>query len=352
MTSGSQIHVGDVAVGGGAPVSVQSMTNTDTRDAEATLSQIRSLAAYGCEIVRVAVADDAAVTALPAIVAGSPLPVVADIHFKAGLAIASVAAGVAGLRINPGNIGSRQKVESVTAAAQAAGIPIRIGVNSGSLPKARRVQADSDPVAALVATVLDYVELFESMDFQDFKVSAKSSSVRETIDANLTLARRMDHPIHLGVTEAGTRLTGSIKSAVGIGALLAQGVGDTIRVSLTGDPVEEIRTGFEILKSLGLREHGANLISCPTCGRTEIDVEGIALEVEQRLADLDEHIEVAVMGCVVNGPGEARRADFGIAGGKGEGLIFARGEAIRKVQADELVEALFQEIEKNRRQPA
>ncbi|MHB0867111.1 MAG: flavodoxin-dependent (E)-4-hydroxy-3-methylbut-2-enyl-diphosphate synthase [Thermoleophilia bacterium] len=352
MTSKNQIYIGGVPVGGGAPVSVQSMTNTDTRDIEATLSQIRSLAAYGCEIVRVAVADEAAVAALTGITAASPLPVVADIHFKARLAIASVAAGAAGLRINPGNIGSRDKVESVTAAARAAGIPIRIGVNSGSLPKSRRTLADSDPAAALVATVLDYVDMFEAMDFLDFKVSAKSSSVRETIDANLSLARQIDYPIHLGVTEAGTRRAGSIKSAVGIGALLAQGVGDTIRVSLTGDPVEEIRTGYEILKNLGLREHGANLISCPTCGRTEIDVEGIALEVERRLETLDENIEVAVMGCVVNGPGEARRADFGIAGGKGEGLIFARGEAIRKVPAHELVEALFHEIEKNLRHPS
>lgn len=351
MTSKKQIYLGGVPVGGGAPVTVQSMTNTDTRDAEATLSQIRSLAAYGCEIVRVAVVDEAAVAALPVIVAESPLPVVADIHFKAGLAIASVAAGAAGLRINPGNIGSRDRVESVVAAARAAGIPIRIGVNAGSLPKAKRELADRDPVAALVQTVLDYVAMFEAMDFRDFKVSAKSSSVRETIDANLALARRMDYPIHLGVTEAGTRRAGSIKSAVGIGALLAQAVGDTIRVSLTGDPVEEIRTGFEILRSLGLREHGSDLISCPTCGRTEIDVEGIALEVERRLQALGESIEVAVMGCVVNGPGEARRADFGIAGGKGEGLIFARGEAIRKVPADELVDALFEEIEKNRHHP-
>jgi (E)-4-hydroxy-3-methylbut-2-enyl-diphosphate synthase len=346
MTSKLQIHIGNLAIGGGAPVSVQSMTSTDTRDAEATLGQIRSLAAYGCEIVRVAIPDEAAVEALAQITAESPLPVVADIHFKAKLAVAAVTSGAAGLRINPGNIGSRDRVSKVIEAAGAAGIPIRIGVNAGSLPKEKRTLAEKEPVRALVETILDYVTLFEELDCRDFKVSAKSSSVTETIEANLALAREIDYPIHLGVTEAGTYWTGSIKSAVGIGALLAQGVGDTIRVSLTGDPVEEVRTGYEILRSLGLREHGPNLISCPTCGRTEIDVETIALEVERRLADYDTAFEVAVMGCAVNGPGEARRADFGIAGGKGEGLIFAHGEAIRKVPASRLVEALFEEIGK------
>lgn len=349
MASGKQIHVGRVAVGGGAPVSVQSMTNTDTRDAEATLSQIRSLAAYGCEIVRVAVPDEAAAWALPSIIAESPLPVVADIHFKADLAIASALAGAAALRINPGNIGSEERVCSVVDAAREAGIPIRIGVNAGSLPKDMREMADDDPVAALAETVISYVNMFEAHDFTDFKVSAKSSSVTETIAVNLALARAIDYPLHLGVTEAGTRRAGSIKSAVGIGALLAQGVGDTIRVSLTGDPVEEVKTGYEILRSLGLREHGPNLISCPTCGRTEIDVEAIALEVEERLAEYDTSFEVAVMGCVVNGPGEARRADFGIAGGKGEGLIFAQGEPLRKVPARDLVEALFAEIERSQK---
>ncbi|MHB8859864.1 MAG: flavodoxin-dependent (E)-4-hydroxy-3-methylbut-2-enyl-diphosphate synthase [Thermoleophilia bacterium] len=348
MTSKRQIHVGGVAVGGGAPVSVQSMTNTDTRDAEATLGQIRSLATYGCEIVRVAVPDEAAAGALAAIVAESPLPVIADVHFKAKLAVASVAAGAAGLRINPGNIGGRDRVAEVVEAARDAGVPIRIGVNAGSIPREKRELLSAEPVKALVETIGDYVNMLEEMDFRDFKVSAKSSSVTETIAANLALAHEIQYPIHLGITEAGTSWGGSIKSAVGIGALLAQGVGDTIRVSLTGDPVEEARVGFEILRSLGLRERGPNLISCPTCGRTEIDVEAIALEVERRLADYDGTFEVAVMGCVVNGPGEARRADFGIAGGKGEGLIFAGGEPIRKVPAGELVEALFDEIEKAR----
>ncbi|MHB9053200.1 MAG: flavodoxin-dependent (E)-4-hydroxy-3-methylbut-2-enyl-diphosphate synthase [Thermoleophilia bacterium] len=347
MTSKRQIHVGDVAIGGGAPVSVQSMTNTDTRDAEATLGQIRSLAAYGCEMVRVAVPDEAAAEALSLIAADSPLPVIADIHFKARLAIASVAAGAAGLRINPGNIGSRDRVAEVVEAARGAGIPIRIGVNAGSIPRERRELMSDEPVRALVETILDYVTMFEETGFRDFKISAKSSSVPETIEANLALAREIEYPIHLGITEAGTSWGGSIKSAVGIGALLAQGVGDTIRVSLTGDPVEEVRVGFEILRSLGLREHGPGLISCPTCGRTEIDVEAIALEVERRLADFDATFEVAVMGCVVNGPGEARRADFGIAGGKGEGLIFAAGEPIRKVPAADLVDALFEEIRKS-----
>lgn len=347
MTSKRQIHVGDVAIGGGAPVSVQSMTNTDTRDAEATLGQIRSLAAYGCEMVRVAVPDEAAAEALSLIAADSPLPVIADIHFKARLAIASVAAGAAGLRINPGNIGSRDRVAEVVEAARGAAIPIRIGVNAGSIPREKRELMSDEPVRALVETILDYVTMFEETGFRDFKISAKSSSVPETIEANLALSREIEYPIHLGITEAGTSWGGSIKSAVGIGALLAQGVGDTIRVSLTGDPVEEVRVGFEILRSLGLREHGPGLISCPTCGRTEIDVEAIALEVERRLADFDATFEVAVMGCVVNGPGEARRADFGIAGGKGEGLIFAAGEPIRKVPAADLVDALFEEIRKS-----
>lgn len=348
MASKRQVMVGNVQVGGGAPVVVQSMTNTDTRDAEATLGQIRSLAAYGCEVARVAVPDAAAVESMAAITAESPLPIVADIHFKPELAIASVAAGVSGLRINPGNIGSRDRVATVLDAARNAGIPIRIGVNSGSLPKEKRELADRDPAKALIETILDYVNLFEELDFQDFKISAKSSSVTETIEANLALGSLIEYPIHLGVTEAGTRWAGSIKSAVGIGSLLAQGVGDTIRVSLTGDPVEEVRVAYEILRSLGLREYGPDLISCPTCGRTEIDVEGIALEVERRLCNYDDVIEVAVMGCVVNGPGEARRADFGIAGGKGEGLVFTNGEPIRKVPAEELVDALFEEIEKTR----
>ncbi|MCL4309693.1 MAG: flavodoxin-dependent (E)-4-hydroxy-3-methylbut-2-enyl-diphosphate synthase [Actinomycetota bacterium] len=347
MASKIQIRIGNVPIGGGAPVAVQSMTSTDTRDAEATLGQIRSLAAYGCEIARVAVPDEAAVAALERITAESPLPVVADVHFQARLAIASVAAGAAGLRINPGNIGSRERVAAVVEAARQADIPIRIGVNAGSLPKAKRRQAESDPVAALVETTLDFVQMFEDMDFHNFKVSAKSSSVPETIGANLALANLIDYPLHLGITEAGTRWAGSIRSAAGIGALLARGVGDTIRVSLTGDPVEEVRTAYELLQCLGLRERGASLISCPTCGRTEIDVEAIAVEVEERLRGYERKLEVAVMGCVVNGPGEARRADYGIAGGRGEGLIFAHGEPIRKVAAERLVAALFEEIEKN-----
>lgn len=340
------ITIGDVPVGGGAPVSVQSMTNTDTRDAESTLSQIRSLAAYGCEIVRVAVPDEEAAAALARITAESPLPVVADVHFKSTLAVLALEAGASGLRINPGNIGGRSKVEAVVEAARSAGTPIRIGVNSGSLPRERRAQQQRDPVAALVETTLDFVQLFEDLHFYNFKVSAKSSSVPETIGANLALAKQIDYPLHLGVTEAGTVRTGAVRSAVGIGALLSQGVGDTIRVSLTADPVEEVRTGYEILRSLGLRERGPSLISCPTCGRTEIDIEAIATEVEERLGDLKQSIEVAVMGCVVNGPGEARRADFGIAGGRGEGLVFARGEPVRKVPAAQLVDALFAEIEK------
>lgn len=348
MSSKIQLNIGNIAVGGGAPVSVQSMTNTDTRDAEATLGQIRSLATHGCEIVRVAVPDAAAVDSLKAITSESPLPVVADIHFKAQLALDSIGAGAAGLRINPGNIGSERKIREIIETAKATSVPIRIGVNSGSLPKKMRELAAVSTAKALAETVLDYAEMFESWDFRNFKVSAKSSSVKETIDANLALAEALDYPIHLGVTEAGTVRSGSIKSAVGIGSLLARGVGDTIRVSLTADPVEEVRVAYEILQALELRERGPNLISCPTCGRTEIDIESLALEVERRLEGRRDSIEIAIMGCVVNGPGEARRADYGIAGGKGEGLIFSHGEALRKVPADQLVDALFEEIDRSR----
>ncbi len=346
MASKIQIHVGNVAVGGGAPVSVQSMTNTDSSDVGATLSQIRSLAAYGCEIVRVAIPDDNALSCLPAIIAESLLPVVADVHFHARLAVGALAAGAAGVRINPGNIGGRARVEEVVEAARKAEAPIRIGVNSGSLPKKMRPLAEKDRAGALVATTLEYVHMFEELGFSNFKVSAKSSSVRETIDANLALAAEIDYPVHLGVTEAGTVRAGVVKSAVGIGALLARGVGDTIRVSLTGDPVDEVRTAYEILKSLGLRRRGPDLISCPTCGRAEVDVAELALQVEERLQEHGAGIEVAVMGCVVNGPGEARHADFGIACGRGEGLIFAHGKPVRKEPASRLVEALFEEIEK------
>jgi (E)-4-hydroxy-3-methylbut-2-enyl-diphosphate synthase len=348
MASLVQINIGRVPVGGGAPVVVQSMTNTDTRDSEATLGQIRSLATHGCEIVRVAVPDQEAVASLRSIVAESPLPVVADIHFKAQLALDSIGAGAAGLRINPGNIGDNERVRQIVETAGLTGVPIRIGVNAGSLPREMRPLAEKEPARALAETVLSYVELFEDWGFRNFKVSAKSSSVTETIQANLAFAGAIDYPIHLGVTESGTSRAGSIKSAVGIGALLAQGVGDTVRVSLTADPVEEVRVAYEILQSLGLREKGPDLISCPTCGRTEIDIEALALEVERRLQGRDDSIEVAVMGCVVNGPGEARRADFGIAGGKGEGLIFAHGRSIRKVPADQLVDALFEEIDRER----
>ena len=313
-------------IGGGAPVSVQSMTNTDSRDAEATLGQIRSLAAYGCEIVRVAVPDQAAVEALADITAESPLPVIADIHFKADLAIASAGSGAAGLRINPGNIGSRERVKDVVEAARAAGIPIRIGVNSGSLPREKRELSDKQPARALVETILDYVTLFEELDFRDFKVSAKSASVTETIEANLMLGSEIDYPIHLGVTEAGTLRSGSIKSAVGLGALLAQGVGDTIRVSLTGDPVEEVRVGYEILKSLVLREHGPHLISCPTCGRTEIDLESIALEsngVWRNMKMLSRSLSWAVWSTA---PG--RSAPISYKPAAREGLIFSHGKPI------------------------
>ena len=294
--------------------------------------------------------NDTATTEIYTLSLHDALPIlIADIHFRAQLALDSIGAGASGLRINPGNIGSEEKVRQIVETAGLTAVPIRIGVNAGSLPGKMQALAKTEPARALAETVLEYVGMLEGFGYRNFKVSAKSSSVRETIDANLTLAEAMDYPIHLGVTEAGTRWAGGIKSAVGIGALLAQGVGDTIRVSLTGDPVEEVRVAYEILQSLGLRKRGPSLISCPTCGRTEIDIETLALEVERRLEGHRSSFEVAVMGCVVNGPGEARRADYGIAGGKGEGLIFAHGEPLRKVPADKLVDALFEEIEKTTR---
>ncbi len=341
-----QIHVGSVAVGGGAPVSVQSMCSTDTRNVVATLEQIRRLAEAGCEIVRCAVPDAAAATALGAIKAECPMPLIADIHFDHKLALASVAAGVDALRINPGNIGEAWKVREVVAACTDAGIPIRIGVNAGSLEK-KVLEAYGHPTAeALVVSAIGNIRILEDLGFDRIKVSIKASDVRRTIDAYRLLSAKVDYPLHIGVTEAGTTWSGTIKSAIGIGALLADGIGDTLRVSLTGDPVEEVRVGWEILKSLDLRERGPVFISCPTCGRCEIDLVEIAEEVERRLHGLPKKISVAVMGCVVNGPGEAREADLGLAGGRGEGVIFRRGKLVRKVGQAEMVEALIEEAHK------
>ena len=341
-----QIHVGKVAIGGGAPVSVQSMTNTDTRDAAATGAQIARLAEAGCEIVRCAVPDSDAATALKTICAESPLPVIADIHFDYQLALASLAAGVAGLRLNPGNIGERWKVEEVVKACLDRRVPIRIGVNGGSLEKELLEKYGHPTAEAMAESALGHIRILEELGYDQIKVSLKASDIRRTVEAYRLLAQEVDYPLHIGITEAGTTWGGTIKSAVGIGTLLYDGLGDTLRVSLTGDPVEEVRVGWEILKSLELRERGPVFVSCPTCGRCQVDLIPVAEEVERRLHDLPKKITVAVMGCVVNGPGEAREADVGIAGGKGQGLLFRKGEVVRKVPESQMVEALVAEARK------
>ncbi len=345
MASERQIKVGNVPVGGGAPVAVQSMTTTATHDVGATIDQIGRLASAGCEIVRVAVPKNEDAEALSKLVYLSPVPLVADIHFNASLALKAIDAGVAAVRINPGNIGSAEKVADVVRAAKARGISMRIGANSGSLPKHLEDLARGDTAAALVQEALEHVELLEKLDFRDFKISVKSSSVPTMIRAYRMLAERVPYPLHLGVTEAGTPFPGSIKSAVGIGSLLMDGIGDTIRVSLTADPVEEVEVAWEILKSLGLRERGPVMISCPSCGRDNVGVQTLAEEVEARLRRYPDAFEVAVMGCAVNGPGEAGDADFGIAGGRETGFIYAHGRVLKKVSADILVDELFHEID-------
>ena len=332
-----RIRVGDVPVGGGAPVSVQSMTNTDTRDVRATLAQIKSLAREGCDIARVAVADMEAVKAFGKLVAKSPLPVIADIHFDYRLAVACAHAGAACLRINPGNIGGEKNTLEVLKAARANRIPVRIGVNSGSVEKDILSRYGGPTPEALVASAARAVKICEKAGFGALKFSIKASDVAATIKACRLFSRRFDYPLHIGVTEAGTFLSGTVKSAVGIGALLSEGIGDTLRVSLTGPPEEEVRVGRLILKSLGLRRREPDFISCPTCGRAAIDVLGIASEVERRLSGLCVPLKVAVMGCAVNGPGEAREADVGVAGGAGVGLIFMKGQVVRKVREKDIV---------------
>jgi (E)-4-hydroxy-3-methylbut-2-enyl-diphosphate synthase len=341
LFSRNKIWMGDVPLGGDAPVAVQSMTNTPTEDVEATLGQVKALATAGADIVRIAVPDEAAARVLPELLAGSSVPLIADIHFDHRLALAALRAGVAGVRINPGNIGGEERVREISELAGERGAVIRVGVNSGSLPRDLRSLEERDPAGALVEAALRFMHLFEGFGFEALKFSAKSSSPTVTIDANRRLAAAMPYPLHLGVTEAGTPWAGSIRSSVALGALLAEGIGDTIRVSLTGDPVEEVRVGREILRSLELAPAGPRVISCPTCGRTQLALEPLALEVERRLEGLEADLEVAVMGCVVNGPGEARKADFGIAGGKGEGVIFAQGRPVKKVAQDRLVDELF-----------
>ena len=340
-----QIHVGRVPVGGGAPIAVQSMTNTDTRDAAATLRQIGALADAGCDIVRCAVPDLEAAHALGEICEKSPIPVVADIHFDYRLALESMAAGVHKVRINPGNIGTDDRVRAVANEAARRGVPIRIGVNSGSVEKEILARFGGPTPEAMVESALYHVSLLNKFDFDDICISIKSSSVPYTMRAYQLMHEKTDYPLHLGVTEAGTEYMGTVKSAAGIGGLLALGIGDTIRVSLTDDPVKEIYAAKAILKAVGLNDDGINVVSCPTCGRTRIDLISIAKEVEQRcLAIHGKKLKVAVMGCAVNGPGEAREADLGIAGGDGVGLIFRKGEIIKKVPQAELVDALMAEI--------
>jgi (E)-4-hydroxy-3-methylbut-2-enyl-diphosphate synthase len=346
MPSERQISVGGVTIGAGAPVVVQSMTLTKTHDVPATTAQIADLASAGCEVVRVAVPKLEDAEALPRIVRLSPIPVIADIHFNASLALKAIDGGVAAVRINPGNIGGPEKVEQVVRAAKRAGIPMRIGANSGSLPKHLAGLAQRDQAEALVEAALEEVRLLERLDFQDFKISVKSSHVPTMIRAYRMLSEKTPYPLHLGVTEAGTPFSGSIKSAVGMGALLVDGIGDTIRVSLTADPVEEVATAYEILSALGLRHRGPVMIACPSCGRDNVGVQTLAEEVERRKTAYAEHFEIAVLGCAVNGPGEAGDADFGIAGGRDVGFVYAHGRVLKKVSSEVLIDALFDEVDR------
>ncbi|MCL6622010.1 MAG: flavodoxin-dependent (E)-4-hydroxy-3-methylbut-2-enyl-diphosphate synthase [Syntrophobacterales bacterium] len=338
------IWVGSVQVGGGAPISVQSMTNTDPHDVAATLAQVRRLAAAGCDLVRLAVPDREAAAALGEVKRHSPVPLIADIHFNYRLALAALEAGADCIRINPGNLGGAEKTRVVVRACQERGVPLRLGVNAGSLEADILARHGGPTAAALVESARRWVRQFEDWGFFDFKISLKSSDVLVTVAAYRQLAAEVDYPLHLGVTEAGGLIAGTVKSALGIGLLLAEGIGDTLRVSLTRDPVEEVRVGFEILRALHLRERGVEIISCPTCGRCQIDLFGLAEEAERRLLAVTRPLKVAIMGCVVNGPGEAREADVGIAGGKGVGALFKKGELVRQVPEEELLAVLLAEV--------
>jgi (E)-4-hydroxy-3-methylbut-2-enyl-diphosphate synthase len=347
MASERQILVGGVPIGGGAPVVVQTMTKTETANLAATMEQIRKVADAGADIVRVAVPRDRDVDALRTIVRESPIPVIADIHFNHTLALKSIDAGAHAVRLNPGNIGGPDKVAEVVEKAREHSTPMRIGVNSGSLPKHLHELERSNPVEALVTAAGEFVELMERLDFRDFKVSIKSTNVPNTIASNRLLAERIPYPLHLGITEAGTKWSGSLKSSVGLGTLLADGIGDTIRVSLsTFHAEEEVKVAWEILKALQLRERGPVLIACPTCGRLQFDMDTVVAEIEERLRAYADPIEVAVLGCPVNGIGEASHADFGITGARNEGLIFSRGKPLKKVPQEELVDKLFAEIDR------
>lgn len=340
------VKIGNVLVGGDNPIVIQSMCNTKTSDIEATVKQILELEDAGCEIIRVAVPDMEAAEAISEIKKQIHIPLVADIHFDYRLALKAIENGVDKLRINPGNIGGEDRVKAVVEAAKAKGIPIRIGVNSGSLEKEILEKYGEVTPEGLVESAMGHVRILEKLDFYDIVISIKASNVPFSLATYSLLSKEVDYPIHLGITESGTEWSGTIKSAAGIGAILAMGIGDTIRVSLTGDPVEEVKVAKAILKSMGLRKFGIEFVSCPTCGRTCIDLIGLANKVEQRCKDIDKDIKVAVMGCAVNGPGEAREADIGIAGGNGYGLIFRKGEILKKLPESELLDALMEEIEK------
>lgn len=338
-----EISIGNVKIGNNNPISVQSMCNTDTRDIEATTRQIKELADAGCELVRLAVLNKDAAEAIKELVKISPVPLIADIHFDYRLAIQCINNGISALRLNPGNIGKRENVEKVVTLAKQQNIPIRIGVNAGSLEK-DLLDKDIPLHEKMVESAMKHIQILEDLDFDKIKVSLKSSDVLTTIEAYRLMAQKVEYPLHLGVTEAGTLKGGLIKSSVGLGTLLAEGIGDTIRVSLTENPVEEVFAGYEILKSLKLRQRGVNFVSCPTCGRTQIDLIGLAKKVEARFKNLDQNITIATMGCVVNGPGEARHADFGIAGGINEGYVFKKGEIVARVPESELLDKLEEVI--------
>ena len=340
------INVGGVLIGGNNKISVQSMTNTRTSDVESTVAQIKRLENAGCDIIRSAVSSIEDAKAIKEIKKGISIPIIADIQYDYKLALEAIKYGIDGLRINPGNIGSLDKVKAVVSACKANALSIRIGVNSGSVKKEFMDKYNGVNAKSMVYSALEQIKLLEDLDFHDIKISLKASSVGMTIESYSMISELCDYPLHLGVTEAGTPWRGTIKSSVGIGALLSMGIGDTIRISLTGDPVEEVRVGREILKSLGLLNEGLELISCPTCGRTNIDLIKIAEEAERILEGVDKHIKVAIMGCAVNGPGEAKEADIGIAGGNGEGLIFRKGEIIKKVKEEDLLQELLNEIKK------
>ncbi len=340
-----QISIGGVKIGGGAPIAVQSMTNTFTHDVAATVAQIQRLEGVGCELIRVAVPDQAAAEAIASIKKEAAIPLIADIHFDYRLALRAMEAGADGLRINPGNIGTAKKVKSVSKKAKERGIPIRVGVNAGSLEKDLLKKHGGVTPQAMVESALRHVELLRSFDFHDIKVSIKASDVLRTVEAYRLLSSRTDLPLHVGVTEAGSLVSGTVKSALGIGILLVEGIGDTLRVSLTRDPIDEVRVGYEILKALKIRQRGPEIVSCPTCGRCEIDLVRLVEFVESTLLTRTTPVQLAIMGCVVNGPGEAREADIGIAGGRGHGVLFKKGKVIRKVKEHRLAETLLKEVE-------